>query len=346
MVPRNIEKIRSVQNKLAWGACIPWREQVCAWVAANTNRIKTMINRKAAMLVLLLGAFYGSTLVVSRFSVGQYDPRVYISLRLLLATGAHALVYAVSRTRRWPRDPSLWVRAGILGVLGTALPMTSIVSSLQYQSSGMTSLLLTLNPAVTVVLAQIFLADEPLTRRKMAGVIIAFGGAGLLLLRGETGLANLVQADWRGYAWVGVGILGGAAATVYARRMLRFEDAIDVASIRMTVAALVLIPVTSLTVGYDLSRVDATGVMALIYAAIFGTFSGMILNFYIIKHHGATSASQVSYVIPIVATGLGALVLDEQITPIMLVGMAIVFAGITLLNWRRRRLRVAEVVSG
>ncbi|MBP7960692.1 MAG: DMT family transporter [Caldilineaceae bacterium] len=302
-----------------------------------------MINRQAAMLVLLLGTFYGSTLVVSRFSVGQYDPRVYISLRLMLAALAHALVYAFSRTRRWPTDPSLWVRAGILGVLGTALPMTAIVSSLQYQSSGVTSLLLTLNPAVVVILAQIFLADEPMTWRRIAGVLIAFGGAGLLLMRGETGLANLVQADWRGYAWVSVGILGGASATVYARRMLRFEDAIDVAAVRMTVAALVLIPVTSLTVGYDLSRVDAAGVMALIYAAIFGTFSGMILNFYIIKHHGATPASQVSYVIPVVATGLGALLLGEQITPLMLVGMVIIFAGITLLNLRSSRQRPTQV---
>ena len=43
-----------------------------------------------------------------------------------------------------------------------------------------------------------------------------------------------------------------------------------------------------------------------------------------------------SYVIPVVATALGALFLGEQITLIMLVGMAIIFAGITLLNWRRR----------
>ena len=295
-----------------------------------------MINRKAGMLVLLLGVFYGSTLVVSRFSVGQYDPRVYITLRLTISAAAHALVYAFSRTRRWPTDPSLWVRAGILGLIGTALPMTAIVSSLQYQSSGITSLLLTLNPAVVVILAQIFLADEPMTWRRIAGVLIAFSGAGLLLMRGETGLATLAQADWRGYAWISVGILGGASATVYARRMLRFENAIDVAAIRMTVAAAALIPVTGLTVGYDLSRVDAAGYVALAYAALIGTFSGMILNFYIIKHHGATPASQVSYVIPVVATALGALFLGEQITLIMLVGMVIIFAGITLLNWRRR----------
>lgn len=296
-----------------------------------------MNNRKAVLWVLLLGTFYGSTLVVSRFSVGQYDPRAYISLRLILAATAHSLVYAFSRGQQWPRDPSLWLRAGILGVLGTALPMTAIVSSLQYQSSGMTSLLLTLNPAVTVVLAHIFLADEPLTWRKMAGVLLAFSGAGLLLLRGETGLADLVQADWRGYAWVSMGIFGGAAATVYARRMLRFEAAIDVASIRMLVAAIVLIPVTGLTVGYDLSSVDMAGYISLVYAAIFGTFSGMLINFYIIKTYGATPASQVSYVIPVVATGLGAIFLDERITPVMLVGMVIIFAGITLLNWRRTR---------
>ena len=64
--------------------------------------------------------------------MGQYDPRTYISLRLLLALACHVGVYAFSREKQWSRDRSLWWRAGLLGVIGTALPMTAIVSSLQY----------------------------------------------------------------------------------------------------------------------------------------------------------------------------------------------------------------------
>ena len=299
--------------------------------AAPSDRARLI---RAALLVLLLGFFYGSTIVVSRFSVGQYDPRTYISLRLLLALACHVGVYAFSREKQWSRDRSLWWRAGILGVIGTALPMTAIVSSLQYLSSGVASLLLTLNPVIVVVLAQFFLRDEKLTWLKTAGVAVAFSGAGLLFLRGETGLGTFAQADWRGYAWVAVGVLAGGGAAVYARRFLRTGDAWDVASIRMATAAVVLLPIVALTVGYDMSNVTAIGYAGLIYAALTGTFGGMWLSFYLIKQYGATVASQTTYVIPVISTVLGAVALGEQISGTMLAGMAIIFAGLTLLNWR------------
>ena len=43
--------------------------------------------------VLLLGAIFGSSMVVSRFSLGQYDPRTFVSLRLLLAALALSLIH-------------------------------------------------------------------------------------------------------------------------------------------------------------------------------------------------------------------------------------------------------------
>ncbi|MCB0045596.1 MAG: DMT family transporter [Caldilineaceae bacterium] len=285
--------------------------------------------------VILLGFFYGSSLVASRFSVGQYDPRTYIALRLLLASAAHLVIYGLMR-RRLPGSGQLWRYAAVLGIVGTAISMTSIVTSLKYQSSGVTSLLLTLNPAVTILLAQIFLPDELLTPRKALGVTVALSGAGLLFLRGGTGLADFGRADWRGYAWAILGVLCSAGGSVFARRCMRQMDAWDVASVRMFTAALALLPVAWLGDGFDLSQVTWVGYAALFYAALIGTFGGMWLNFYIIKNYGATPASQTAYVIPLVTTVLGAALLGETVTSGMLAGMAVIFVGISLLNFRPR----------
>lgn len=290
---------------------------------------------KALAFVLLLGFLYGSTLVVSRFSVGQYAPLTYISLRLLLATGGYVVLFALSQEKRWPTDRRLWVKASLLGLFGTALPMIGMISSLQYLSSGVASLLITLAPGVTVICAHFFLADEQLTFLKAAGVLVAFMGAGFLLMRGESGLAEFASADWRGYAWNGMGILCGGSSVVYSRRYLRNEDMWHVSSVRMLSAAVFVLIATALTVGFDMQNVTSVGYIALVYAAIAGTFAGMWLNFYIVKNFGATSATQVSYVLPVISTILGALVLSERVTSGMLVGMTIIFAGLTLLNWRR-----------
>jgi O-acetylserine/cysteine efflux transporter len=287
---------------------------------------------QALPYILLQGFLFGSTLVVSRFSVGQFQPTTYIGIRLVLASLCHVAVYSLARSRKWPRSPDVWRNAALLGVLGTAVPMVAVISSLQFQSAGLTSLLLTAGPAVTVLMAHFFLPDETLTPIKGAGVALALGGAVLLLALGESGLPDAGQASPLGYGLVLVAVLCGSGMTIYARKYMRDYDFFDVASVRMFTAALVVMPLSALLVGVDLSGVDARGYMALVYAALVGSFSGMMLAFYTIKRFGATASAMPLYVIMVVATLGGALVLGEQITGEMLVGIALIAAGIALIN--------------
>lgn len=282
--------------------------------------------------VLLLGLFWGSTLVVSRFSVGQFQPTTYIGLRLTMAGLAHAAIYAFSARRKWPTDRRLWRHATLLGVLGTAVPMTTIISALKYQSTGITSLLLTTGPAMTVLLAHFFLDDEKVTRLKTVGVILALGGAGLLAARGESGLSDVGRASPIGYGLVAIGILSSSSMAIFARRRMSNMDAFDVASIRMFVAALVVMPLSILFIGFDLGTVNGQGYQALGYAALVGTFSGQMLSFYVIKRFGATSFAMTSYIMPIVAGIGGTIFLSEKITPFMIVGMIFIVSGVAVIN--------------
>ena len=287
---------------------------------------------QALPYILLQGFLFGSTLVASRFSVGQYQPTTYIGMRLVLASLCHVAAYSLVRSRKWPTSPDLWRNAALLGVLGTAVPMVAIISSLQFQSAGLTSLLLTAGPAITVLMAHFFLPDETLTPTKGAGVVLALGGAVLLLVLGESGLPDAGQASPLGYGLVLIAVSCGSGMTIYARKYMRDYDFFDVASVRMFAAALAVMPLSALLVGVDLSGVDARGYMALVYAVLVGSFSGMILAFYTIKRFGATASAMPLYVIMVVATLGGALVLGEQITGGMLVGIALIAAGIALIN--------------
>jgi drug/metabolite transporter (DMT)-like permease len=284
--------------------------------------------------IIFLGFLWGSTLVASRFSVGQFNPTTYIGLRLMLAGLGHATIYLFSRQRQWPTDKQLWRHTILLGVLGTAIPMTAIVSSLQYLSSGLASIMLTTNPALTVLFAHFFLTDESLSRRKLAGVGLALSGAVLLALNGESGLIE--EANPLGYILIFIAMICGSSMTVYARKYMSSFDAFDVASIRMFVASLVVMPLSLLFFGFDLQQVTQTGYLALAYAALIGTFFGMMLSFYNIKRFGATAAAMTSYIMPIVAGIGGWLVLGERITAVMVVGVILIIAGIATLNQKFR----------
>ena len=102
----------------------------------------------------------------------------------------------------------------------------------------------------------------------------------------------------------------------------------------MLAATVIVTPLSLLTVGFDLSQVTAPGYLALFWAALTGTFGGLLMAFYIVQRFGATISTLVTYIIPIVASIGGVLLLDETITPGMLAGMALILAGITQLNER------------
>jgi drug/metabolite transporter (DMT)-like permease len=210
--------------------------------------------------------------------------------------------------------------------------MTAIVSSLRYQSSGITAVLITTSPAITVLMAHFLLPDEPLNRQKALGVVSALSGALLLALLGESGLPDVSKAEPIGYVLVLVAMILGSGAAIYTRKYMRSCDTIDVTSIRMVTATLVVFPLSFLIVGIDLSTVDRQGYMALIYASLVGTFSGLMLAVYTIQRFGATASAMAAYIMPIVASIGGALLLDESITPGMLAAMAVILAGVAIIN--------------
>jgi drug/metabolite transporter (DMT)-like permease len=300
---------------------------------------------QAVPYTLLLGILFGTTLIASRFSIGQYEPSTYIALRLSLAGLGYAVVSRFPSQRvKWPANRSLWQHAAVLGILGTAVPMNCIVASLNYQSSGITSILVTLGPALTVVMAHFYLPDETLSKRKVAGVIIALSGALLLLILGETGLPDVSQASPTGYILVLIAMTCSSISVVYARKFMSDLDSVQVTSARIYLAALVALPLSIVFVGFDLSQVNQQGVLALGWSALAGTFIAMIISFYTIKRFGATASAMTAYVIPLVASIGGYLLLDETITHGMMLGMALIVIGIALINQRGEQTNLNEVI--
>ncbi|MEZ4595151.1 MAG: DMT family transporter [Chloroflexota bacterium] len=293
------------------------------------------MHTKALPYVGLLGLLWGTNLVIMRVGVGQFDPMVFVGVRLLLASLAFVAVYTFSGRRLIPTDRKLWLYATFLGIVSTAIPMTAVVSSLTFQSSGVTALLITTAPAFITIAAHFFLPDEKINSRKLFGVALALGGAMLIVLRGETGLPNVTQGNPLGYALVMSAMLFETAGTILIRRRMQDFSSFDVTAVRLTVAGLTVMPVAILLRGFDLSAVTGSGWFSLIYAAFIGAFSAQILAFNVTKRFGATAFSLTSYVIPVVAAITGVLWLHETITVWMVAGMVLIGGGILLINGRR-----------
>lgn len=291
------------------------------------------MRQSAFVNVFLLGFMYGTTMIASRYTVGIISSIGYVGLRMLIAALGFTLVFVNGWFgQSFPRDRTLWKHGTMLGVFGTVAPMILIVTSLKYQSSGVTSTLLTSNPALTVVMAHFLLSDEQLTWRKLLGVGLAFSGALLIILLGETGLPEWEVQSRIGYVMVGVAMLLGSGMAIYIRRYMSDCDPFQVAGVRIYVSAMILfVPVLILS-GQDLPQMTPLTWGALGYAALAGTFIATLLDFYNIQRFGATVSAMVSYVVPVIAGISGALLLNEQITSGMVAGMVLILSGVSLVN--------------
>jgi drug/metabolite transporter (DMT)-like permease len=125
---------------------------------------------------------------------------------------------------------------------------------------------------------------------------------------------------------------------VYARRFMREYNSLQIAGIRVFAAALAVVPLSVLLVGVDLARVNGQGYFALGYATLAGTFFAMFLAFHNVKRFGATASAMTLYVVPVVASVGGVLLLDEEVSIGILGGMGLIAVGIALINqWRLGR---------
>jgi drug/metabolite transporter (DMT)-like permease len=103
--------------------------------------------------------------------------------------------------------------------------------------------------------------------------------------------------------------------------------------------ASVFLAITLGIVGAPSPRLDATVVVSIAILGLVGTGVACVLNYQIITSEGATIASTVTYLLPVVAIVLGVVVLGEDVTVLVIAGIALVLAGVAL---TRRHPKAAD----
>lgn len=291
------------------------------------------MHKEAFPYIGLLSLFWGTNIVASRYGIGEFNPYLFLALRLLIATLIFVPIMWFNG-RSFPRDLSTWIYGIISGILGVAIPMSGFILSLQYQSSGVTSIYVTVAPALVVVAAHFFLPDEKLNYRKGFGVILAFLGSLFLVFQGESGLATVGRANPLGFILIMAGLCSETVNTIFVRLRMKELDSFTMTSIRLMTAAVIVTTVALFVTPISFENITPAGYFSLGYAAIIGALAGQFMGFYITRRFGATAFSLVAYLIPVVAIITGVVVLNEIVTWSMLGGVLLIGTGIFLINRR------------
>lgn len=189
-------------------------------------------------------------------------------------------------------------------------------------------------PLFSFILAMLFLVEEKASTYKIIGIITGF--IGVLLIARPFG-ADLASTNIEGVAYMVMGSLSVGASFVYAKK---FILPLKIASPALTTyqlgLSLILLMLITEFDGIGNVWQDTHAAAGLIIGlGILGTGLAYIIYYYIIEKLGAVTAASVTYIPPIVALAIGAVLVGEAISLWDYLGTAAIFLGVILINKKR-----------
>jgi O-acetylserine/cysteine efflux transporter len=282
--------------------------------------------RFAVLAFVLLVVFWGSAFGAIKISLEYAPPVLFAGARSLLC-GAVMTVAALiwggeaNLRRNWPVYLLL---AGFNVVLFMCLQSLTIL----HMPSGTAAVVIYLQPILVGLLAFLML-DEPLSAVKVVGLLLGFFGVVVVSVGSMSGATLGTPL---GVTFGVASAVSWALGTVYFKKYgERLSTLWAVAApfvlggILLTGLGLVLEPLSEISW-------NQTFVVSWLYASLVGTALAWTLWLGLVKAGEASRVSAYVFFVPIVSVLLGVLFLGETLSPLLLVGAALVVSGIYFVN--------------
>jgi drug/metabolite transporter (DMT)-like permease len=280
--------------------------------------------------LILLGIIWGAVFPAVAIALDEMSVMHVVAHRLLWA----ALVlwlWVLIRRLPIPTSPRLWGALVVMGILNNALPFTLLTFAQTHIESGLTAIFNAATALFGVLVAALFLADERLTRRKLAGVLIGLTGVITAI-----GWRSLGSFDPRAIAQLAAiaATLAYAFGGVWARKTLS-SLAPEVSAMGMLTASSLIMLALSWGIDGPLPlAMSLPTLAAMAYSAVIATAIAYLLYYRILAMAGSGNLMLVTLLVPPVAIILGTFLRGESLTVQALLGFALIALGLIVLDGR------------
>jgi drug/metabolite transporter (DMT)-like permease len=226
-----------------------------------------------------------------------------------------------------------------MGLLNNVIPFGLMAWGQLHIESGLTSILNAATAIFGVIAAAVFFADERLTFRKGAGVMLGFLGVATAM-----GLDSLRDFDLRSLAQLAVlaGTLSYALAGVWGRRTLTGLSPQIAAAGMLTGSSLVAVPLAWTVEGPITLDLAPRTLLAIGYYAVLATAGAYLLYYWVLARAGSGNLLLVTLLVAPVAIVLGAVLLGETLSANAYAGFALLALGLVILDGRLLRRRAID----
>lgn len=285
----------------------------------------------------LVALIWGSSFLLIRIGVEELSPFQVVFIRTGIAAVGLNLVLLL-RGQRIPFNLRQLFPLFVIGIGNTTVPFALITWGEVTIDSGLAAVLQSSAAFFTMLIAHFVFHDEKLSLKKIVGLILGFVGV-VTLASSSWASGTLIVGELTGALAIVLASLFYALFTIYSRKQINARyDPTVVAAGAMTFAALssgllmILAPYFNGEPATPLIEVSSNVLIAISLLGIVNTFVAYLMFYWVVQQLGAGRASMVTYVVPAVGLILGVIVLNEPLYWQILVGAALIFAGIAAVN--------------
>ena len=221
-------------------------------------------------------------------------------------------------------DLKLWAMFLVMAILNNIIPFLGITYAQESITASLASLFNATTPIFTALLAHILTKDEKISTYKAIGILVGFIGMIILLL--PKGFENFELAS----TFAIIAAISYAFAGVFGKKLKEYNPILNVFGMLSTSSVIMYFlffsSINSVQVESFFEFKD------LILLAVVSTSIAYIIYFRLLFSVGAVKVLLVTYLIPISASVLGIFLLDEEFTINMILGTAVIFVSLWLIN--------------
>lgn len=285
------------------------------------------------MLFVSLALIWGSSFLFIAIGLDAFHPGLVTLLRVALGAGFLALI---PRTRSVSIDREDRGRIIMLAAIWVAIPFTLFPIAQQWIDSAVAGMLNGATPIFTALLATLLLRSLP-GPLQIAGLIVGF--AGILAIALPSAGSGTTAAI--GVVLVVLATIGYAVSLNMVPPLQQKYGSLPLMARVQWMAVPMVVPFG--LVGLNDSSFAWPSLLAVAAIGILGTGLAFVLMGTLAGSVGATRASFITYLIPVVALVLGVVFRDEVISPVAVLGVVLVIIGAVLASRREtRRLAVVD----
>jgi drug/metabolite transporter (DMT)-like permease len=292
--------------------------------------------KKAYIALGFVSFFWGTTYVAARIGAQEMPGFFVAGVRQFLSGLILVTFFLIKgyRIPEWKVLRQISIQSFFLLCVANGL-LTWAMESI---SGGLAAIIVALVP-IFIALFSVWLSRRTkITKWMIAGLVIGFAGILTIFYDYMGQLQN--RSFIFGIVLSLISVLSWSFGTVYTSRHKNSVNILFNVGLQMLIAGIVMLIICGVTGKYvNLAFAGQRSWFALIYLIVFGSLLAYSAFVFAISKLPATQVSIYAYINPVVAVGLGWLLLSEKMNLVMGLGMIITLTGVYLVNREYKKVR-------